>query len=405
MTAKVRRHILIAVSALFLAVGPVGAQDRSASEAESVEQVAGTAVTDPLRSDALAFLGSETQSLIGQEHLAHFLGRFRDLLIGVPLAEGHEALSILHFGGSHVQAGRIGWTFRKRLSEDRPDLIVSRGILPPHRLAGENGPPQVRWASRALWTGQRSAHRRHEGEWGLTGLETSALGADTVRLWNGESHGPGCIAGVEVLNPPGHQWAWADSGADTLLLWTPDSLARLHGVWVKEKDAALVFHDLGGNGASTAAWLRHPHLGQQLARCPADLAILAWGINDAHMAPDRFREHRFAERYADIILRLREARPDIEILLVTNNDSHYRRRHNPNSERVRQAMVSLSDELGVACWDLYGALGGAHSIERLREEGFAATDHLHFNRTGYELIGELLYATLMRAALDHALAP
>ena len=40
MTAEVRRHILIAVSALFLAVGPVGAQDRSASEAESVEQVA-----------------------------------------------------------------------------------------------------------------------------------------------------------------------------------------------------------------------------------------------------------------------------------------------------------------------------------------------------------------------------
>ena len=58
MTAEVRRHILIAVSALFLAVEPVGAQDRSASEAESVEQVAGTAVTDPLRSDALAFLGS-----------------------------------------------------------------------------------------------------------------------------------------------------------------------------------------------------------------------------------------------------------------------------------------------------------------------------------------------------------
>ena len=69
-------------------------------------------------------------------------------------------------------------------------------------------------------------------------------------------------------------------------------------------------------------------------------------------------------------------------------------------------MVSLSDEHGVACWDLYNsALGGAHSIERLREEGFAATDHLHFNRTGYELIGELLYATLVRAALDHALAP
>jgi len=405
MMIEVRCNVMLAIPAFFLAFGPIRAQDRSASEAESVELAAGTVMTDPLRSDALTFLGGESTGIIGQEHIAQFLDQFRHLLLGHAPEEGQDPLSVLHFGGSHVQAGRIGWTFRRRLSEDRPDLIVSRGILPPHRLAGENGPPQVRWASRARWTGQRSAHRRHEGEWGLTGLEASALGADTVRLWNGESHGPGCIAGVEILNPPGHQWAWSDGGADTLLLWTPDSLARLHGVWVKEEDAALVFHDLGGNGASTAAWLRHPHLGEQLTRCPADLAILAWGINDAHMAPDRFREHRFAARYTDIILRLREARPDIEILLVTNNDSHYRRRHNPNAERVRNTMVSLSDELGVACWDLYGALGGAHSIERLREKGFAASDHLHFNRTGYELIGELLYDTLVRAALDHPLAP
>jgi lysophospholipase L1-like esterase len=68
-------------------------------------------------------------------------------------------------------------------------------------------------------------------------------------------------------------------------------------------------------------------------------------------------------------------------------------------------MVSLADELNVACWDLYGVLGGAHSIERLQDVGFAASDHLHFNRTGYELIGELLYDTLVRAALDNRMAP
>ena len=84
--------------------------------------------------------------------------------------------------------------------------------------------------------GQRSATDGTKENGGLTGLETSALGAD-VRLWNGESHGPRCIAGVEVLNPPG-LWAWADSGADTLLLWTPD-IWRGCTVWVK-KNAALV---------------------------------------------------------------------------------------------------------------------------------------------------------------------
>ena len=144
-------------------MGPVGAQDRSASEAESVEQVAGTAVTDPLRSDALAFLGSETQSPIGQEHLAHFLGRFRDLLIGVPLAEGHEALSILHFGGSHVQAGRIGRDLSQATvgGSAGSDCQPGHSPLPtawPERTSsagavGQSGP--MDWASAQLTDGTK----------------------------------------------------------------------------------------------------------------------------------------------------------------------------------------------------------------------------------------------------------
>ena len=62
-------------------------------------------------------------------------------------------------------------------------------------------------------------------------------------------------------------------------------------------------------------------------------------------------------------------------------------------------MAELVEEWDVACWDLYGALGGPHSMDRLQTAGFAAGDHLHFNRTGYVLIGELLYDTLVRAAL------
>ena len=64
-------------------------------------------------------------------------------------------------------------------------------------------------------------------------------------------------------------------------------------------------------------------------------------------------------------------------------------------------MAELVEEWDVACWDLYGALGGAHSMDRLKTAGFAARDHLHFNRTGYELIGELLYDALVRAAFPN----
>ena len=392
-------------------------QDKAAREAEKEEKVPGLADTDPLRSDDLWFLDSVEDDILGQENLSEFLTRFRSILLGAPDSGDFSPVSVFHFGGSHVQAGRIGWAFRKRLAQDRPGLVVGRGILPPHRLAGENGPPEVRWSSATDWKGQRSSHRRHTGNWGITGLEVSTSAPDTVRLWNGEWHGQGCLDAIDIFSPPENQWEWrlgpAASSAgplevhagDTLMLWTTDSVARLHGVWMRDQDAAFVYHDLGGNGASTAAWLRHPLLGEQLEHCPADLAILAWGINDAHMRPDRFNPDRFKERYSQLITAFRTAHPAMDILLVTNNDSHYRNRHNPNAERVRQAMSALVDDMGVACWDLYGVLGGAHSMDLLNRTGFASSDHLHFNRNGYELIGELLYDALVRAALQNAMEP
>ena len=392
-------------------------QDQSARDADTEEKIEGLADTDPLRSDELWFIHPVEEDMIGKENLNRFLTRFRSVLVGNPATQNPNPVSVFHFGGSHVQAGRIGWAFRKRLAQDRPGLVVSRGILPPHRLAGENGPPEVRWSSAADWKGQRSSHRRHQGQWGITGLEVSTSAPDTVRMWNGEWHGPGCLDAVDILSPPGNRWEWDKghsdpsavplelTGGDTLKLWTTDSVASLHGVWMREQNAAFVYHDLGGNGASTAAWLRHPLLGDQLEHCPADLAILAWGINDAHMRPDRFDPDRFKERYSQLIAAFRSVHPEMDILLVTNNDSHYRHRHNPNAERVREAMSTLADDMDVACWDLYGVLGGAHSMDLLNRTGFASSDHLHFNRHGYELIGELLYDTLVRAALQNTMEP
>ena len=119
------------------------------------------------------------------------------------------------------------------------------------------------------------------------------------------------------------------------------------------------------------------------------------------MAQSRFDVDRFSKHYAALIDSIRMARPEIEILLVTNNDSHYRHRHNPNAEDVRRAMLDLVSQRGVACWDLYGHLGGAGSIDALNACGFAAGDRLHFRKDGYILMGELLYELLLRAAIQH----
>lgn len=392
-----------AVAVLLASLDHGLAQNAAASESEMRGLDSTWVEADPLRSRLLDV--REDQGLLyGAEHMSHFLSRWRRLLQDPqPRPNGAPALNILHFGGSHVQAGRIGWAFRRALALDAPGLCVVQGTLSPYRLVGLNGPPETGWRSRATWKGQRSAHRRHEGEWGLTGLEASTEAPDSIRLWCGALSA--CPDRVDILTRPAEREGWrhfpedvAQLG-DTLILIPPNtSAAHLHGVRLHHDQADVVYHDLGGNGASTAAWLRHPHFVSQLAETDGDLAILAWGINDAHMSPARFDPEAFKARYRNIIDSLRTALPTLEILLVTNNDSHYRGRHNPNADRVRTAMLELIEEKGVACWDLYEALGGARSIDALRQSGFAARDHLHFNRSGYILIGELLYSTLTRAA-------
>ena len=408
-----------------------GQRDSAATESEWSESTHPLQRGDAHRDDGLNGLADMDGMLYGSEHLSRFLASWHALLFDesseAPMLDG--PLQVVHFGGSHVQAGRIGLAFRQRLREDRPGVVVGCGIQSPHRLMESNGPPERGWSSPAVWTGQSCANRRHRGDWGITGVEAISTSAAPVSCWSGSPAGEHCISEIRVLSRPDTatgwqpllpqvwvpmleaqsaagitQWVGPEGGTapDTLTLQpTAPGAQALHGVeWIPEQ-AGFVFHDLGANGASSTSWMRNPHFPEQLRTIAPDLVILAWGINDAHMAQSRFDVDRFSKHYAALIDSIRMARPEIEILLVTNNDSHYRHRHNPNAEDVRRAMLDLVSQRGVACWDLYGHLGGAGSIDALNACGFAAGDRLHFRKDGYILMGELLYELLLRAAIQH----
>lgn len=408
-----------------------GQRDSAATESESGDAPTLWQRGDVHRDGDLGGLSDVGGSLHGAQHLSQFLAAWYGLLFEAsdPSPADGGPLEVVHFGGSHVQAGRIGWAFRQRLHQDRPGVVVGCGIQAPHRLMDSNGPPERGWSSPQEWTGQSCANRRHRGDWGITGVEAQSLVAAPVSCWSGAPAGERCISEIRVLSRPDSaagwqpvlpqpwmpdlgaqssagiaQWIGPEGGSapDTLTLQpTTEGAQVLHGVeWIPDH-ADFVFHDLGANGASSTSWMRNPHFKEQLRTVSPDLVILAWGINDAHMAQSRFDAARFSRHYGALIDTIRSARPATEILLVTNNDSHYRHRHNPNAESVRRAMLDLVAQREVACWDLYGQLGGKGSIDALNTTGFAASDRLHFRKDGYILIGELLYEVLVRAAIQH----
>jgi lysophospholipase L1-like esterase len=408
-----------------------GQRDSAATESEWSETTSDRLRGDVHRDDDLAGLPAMEATLYGREHLSRFLTSWYSLLFDLqPDSPSANPIEVVHFGGSHVQAGRIGWAFRQRLSEDRPGIAVGCGIQVPHRLMDSNGPPDRGWSSPEDWSGQSCANRRHQAPWGITGIEAQSPVAAPVACWSGSPAGERCVSEIRILSRPDSALNWrpvlpqpwkpdlaalssagiahwispaGGAAPDTLILQPAAAGAQaLHGVeWVPQ-NAGFVFHDLGANGANSTSWMRNPHFKEQLRNVAPDLTILAWGINDAHMSQSRFDAARFSRHYGALIDTIRSAHPDTEILLVTNNDSHYRHRHNPNAEDVRAAMLNLVAERGVACWDLYGHLGGKGSIDALNGTGFAASDRLHFRRDGYILIGELLYELLVRAAIQHS---
>jgi len=94
--------------------------------------------------------------------------------------------------------------------------------------------------------------------------------------------------------------------------------------------------------------------------------------------------------------------PHCAILLTTNTDSYVGRKvPNKNAEAVRKVMFELSAETGAAVWDTYGVMGGHGSIRQWEEAGLAKKDLVHFNRAGYTVLADLLFAALMENYGEH----
>ena len=69
---------------------------------------------------------------------------------------------------------------------------------------------------------------------------------------------------------------------------------------------------------------------------------------------------------------------------------------NPTSKQVRDLILNYCNTNNVMVWDLYEAMGGEGSMRNWVKTGYAAKDHIHFSKGGYELQGKLLFDSLIK---------
>lgn len=346
--------------------------------------------------------------------------------------EGEGQIHVAHIGGSHVQADLWSMQLRHRLQTMSPGLRAARGFVFPYGMAKSNTPWWYKPEFTGRWTAVRQVARADSSILGIAGI--SATTRDTLAElkigFRTDIHAAYPFNRVRVLHRMDSSYqvnAWsadtavrivrrADEAAgfteftydrhrDTLRLriQRTDSAQRqftLRGIVLGSDDPGFVLHALGVNGASTATWLRCQRFSEELALLQPDLVILSIGINDAH-DPD-FSAARYEANYHELIRRVRRANPDAAILLTTNTDSYVKRRFvNKNAGAVRDAMLRLSASEGVGVWDTWGVMGGEGSIRSWEKAGLAQPDRVHLKRSGYDLLGDLLYGALMEAYGNH----
>lgn len=345
------------------------------------------------------------------------------------MESGRGNVNIWHVGGSHVQAA----SFPGRIRDNLDSLLLrgDRGFLFPVRLTETNTDRSYRIRTTGEWEAPiltRPTDLRRP-RYGITGFgaRTSSPDASVSFNLNPDGSGRWSCESVRVLGygSTPRAYPYIICLADTLrfeyeeptgtylfdLPAPTDSVVVqfcipegeefvLNGLEPVSWKPGINYFASGVNGAALPHWVdRCPDLERDLKLVQPDLAILGIGINDSAVSAKDFKPERFKENYRRLIAMVRRCKPDCAFIFITNNDSYrYVRRgmtYNVNAEAVRKAMTELAEEFGAGVWDLYGVMGGAHTVEAWRDAGLVKADRLHFTEEGYQLLGDLFVKALM----------
>ena len=315
---------------------------------------------------------------------------------------GKGNVSIMHIGGSHVQAGVFTQQFRDNLLSISPDLMGGQFFAFPFTAGKTNNPSHFMVSATGEWTYCRNAVRREtDKRMGLAGAALTTTDPEaSISIVTRERYPSHCppefffdkatLVGfsetenvVPVIGCQGKKiHGTYNEELSTYTFHLPeltDSICiqfdsvngefTLTGILLENGMSGISVHGVGVNGASVPSYLRCDDFERDLELIRPDLIIFGIGINDA--AEKDFEKETFKQNYAELISIMQRVNPDCALLFVTNNDSFKRKRVkkkrvyevNPNGKVVQQAFLEMAKDYGGAVWDQFDVMGGLKSMQ------------------------------------------
>ena len=352
----------------------------------------------------------------------HFYSRLDSML-----SDGCN-VNILHIGGSHVQAGDLSGQMRSNFSRLGETTIGDRGMIFPFKVLKSNGPYNYYVTYSGDWGRSRCVSQEPDVELGLSGA--AAIARDTLdsisfdfrgdTRWAfsklriiGEASSPNVypiiISENDTLN-----YIYKDESNEGYIFDLGEEKTKfsiafkgldsaqfvLRGILPMNDREGIVYTESGVNGAAVPSWLRCRKFNKDLSLLPPDLVVFGIGINDANVPIADFNPEEFKANYRVLIRRIQEVNPKCSFLFITNNDCYLsirrkKKTFNPNTAKVQQSFMELATEYKGCVFDVYALMGGFKSSEKWLKQGLMKKDHIHFTREGYQLLGDILYNSII----------
>lgn len=378
--------------------------------------------------DSLSFVHADVSDLSFPDNHANetvLYGKLTNML-----KTGKGRVNILHIGGSHVQAGVLSNQIRMNLAtaQDRSTGKrwggADRGLIFPFSAMKTDAPGDYQITYTGTWKRSRCISQSLDADLGLAGaavMTTDPKSTLSVNLKNkawsfkqlrvlGEATSDD-VYPVVVVDGDTLQPAKPADGIGYLFTMPKETITctiafrglkasakagvsepkfTLRGMLPMSDRSGITYTASGINGAAVPSWLKCVHFQKELSLLPPDLVIFGIGINDACKSESEFSPEKFKANYRKLISRIQAVNPKCTFIFITNNDSYYNKRLNPNTPRAEQAFIELAREYNGGVFNVYRIMGGWASSEQWVKNGYMWGDHVHFRSNGYKLLGDLL---------------
>lgn len=380
--------------------------------------------TTKLKAQQYPFINYNASVLHLSKDSSQFMGLYKKI---DELRSGkRNKVTIVHFGGSHIQAGF--WTevlmdgFQKM-----GDFKGGGTFIFPFKIVKSNSPHFFKSFTTGNWIRKRSALAKEMcdnlGLAGMAGITNDSANTFGFKLLKNNHHQTFNSLRVYHNFNPSFEFSIADqigvhfvrkdyiakSYSEYIFESYIDSvnfnLVRkdtiitdfmLRGFSIENSNPGFYYASIGVNGASTSSYLRCQEFVNELSGIPPDLVIFSLGVNDTHDV--NFSKQRFIENYDSLIALVKIASPNCTFLFTTVTDNYMNRKtSNKRPIKAQEAMYELMEKHNTAVYDLYAVMGGYKSIYKWYKAGLAAKDKVHFSGRGYTILSTLMFDAFKRS--------